>query len=76
MQSGGVGSIAPPSWHIGPGFEVYGTASPTNHEWLDTNGVRTPQSITITPLQDQVETTCDILLSFMTFRLHRLNLLN
>ncbi|MGT3052515.1 zinc-binding alcohol dehydrogenase family protein [Enterococcus gallinarum] len=60
--SGGVGSIAAQLAHWS-GLEVYGTASPTNHEWLDKNGVAHPLDYHY-PLQDQVETTFDYIAVF------------
>ena len=74
-QCGGVGSIAAQLAHWS-GLEVYGTASPTNHEWLDKNGVAHPLDYHY-PLQDQVETTFDyIAVFFMTFPITSINLLN
>ena len=60
--SGGVGSIAAQlaSWS---GLEVYGTASPKNHEWLYQNGVTKALDYHY-PLQDQVETTFDYIAVF------------
>ena len=60
--SGGVGSIAAQLAHWS-GLEVYGTASPTNNEWLDKNGVAHPLDYHY-PLQDQVETTFDYIAVF------------